>query len=136
MFKTTVQYIQSNMEVFLLPFASIILTGIWFLIWLTSAVCIFSVGTPEARTDFPFITNIVWSKGTRAVMVYHVFALLWINAFIVGGIQFIIGASTCIWYFECKTDSLGRFTLGRATWWFFRYNWPSVALGALIIAIC
>ena len=69
-------------------------------------------------------------------MIYHVFALLWINAFIIGCVKFIIGASTCLWYFTCKTDTEGRGTIGTATKWLFRYHWASIALGSLIIAIC
>jgi choline transporter-like protein 2/4/5 len=100
-FKTTVQYVQCNMEIFLLPLVSCILSGLWFVIWLTGAVYLFSVGEPTARDDFPFITEVKWSESTRGVIAYHAFALLWINAFIIGCVQFIIGASTCIWYFEC-----------------------------------
>jgi len=124
------------MEVFALPAVSTLLAGCWFVFWLASAVFIFSVGEPTARTDFPFITEVKWSEETRGIFAYHVFALLWINSFIIGSVQFIIGASTVIWYFEVKTDSKGRFTLGRAIWWLFRYNWASVAFGSFIIAIC
>jgi hypothetical protein len=89
------------MEIFALPLISCILSGIWFVIWLTGAVYLFSVGEPTARENFPFITEVKWSDSTRGVIAYHAFALLWINAFIIGCVQFIIGASTCIWYFEC-----------------------------------
>jgi Plasma-membrane choline transporter len=135
-FNTTALYIQSNMEIFVLPLASTIASAIWFLFWLFSAVYIFSVGTPTARTDFPFMTNIVWSRNTRAILLYHVFALLWVNSFIIASVQYIIAASSCIWYFEVATDTKGRFTLKRAAYWFFRYNWGSVAVGSLIVAIC
>lgn len=135
-FKTTVQYVQCNMEIFFLPAASTLLTGIWLVLWLSGAVFIFSVGTPVSRDGFPYITEVKWDNATRGVMAYFVFALLWINAFIIGSVQFIIGASTCIWYFEVKSDTKGKYTLKRATWWFFRYHWASIAFGSLIIAIC
>lgn len=69
-------------------------------------------------------------------MIYHVFALLWINAFIIGCVQFIIGASTCQWYFTVKTDSKGRNTIPTSISWLFKYHWASIAMGSLIIAIC
>ena len=134
-FKTTVQYVQANMEIFALPAISCFLTGIWFLIWLSGAVFIFSVGEPEARENLPFITEVKWDDNTRGIMAYHAFALLWINAFIIGCVQFIIGASTVIWYFEVNSDTKGKWTLKRAAWWLCRYHWPSVALGSLVIAI-
>jgi len=124
------------MEVFLLPALSSIVTGMWFVIWLSSAIFIFSVGTPTSRENYPYITEIKWSQETRGVFAWHVFSLLWINSFIIGSVQFIIGASTCIWYFTVKTDTKGRGTLRKATYWLFRYHWASIAFGSLIIAIC
>lgn len=135
-FQTTAQYIACNMHIFLLPAIAFIVTAIWYVIWLSSAIYIFAVGTPEARENYPFVTEIKWSDETRYVLIYYVFALLWISAFIVGAVQFIIGASTCMWYFTVKTDTGGKDTVRKATWWFFRYHWPSIALGSLIIAIC
>lgn len=135
-FKTTAQYIQATMEIFILPFLSFVICFIWFTIWLGSAVFIFSVGTPEPREEFPAVTEMKWNKYTRWVLFYHVFALFWINAYIIGSTQFIIGASTCMWYFTCKTDTKGKGTLPKAAWWWFRYHWATVAFGALIIAIC
>lgn len=123
------------MEIFALPAISCVLSGIWICIWMFSAVFLFSVGEPVAREGFPFITEMKWDDSTRGIIAYHAFALLWINAFIIGCVQFIIGASSCIWYFECKTDTKGRFTIRRAAWWLFRFHWPSIALGSLVIAI-
>lgn len=60
-FKTTAQYIQKNMIIFTLPAAASILSLIWYVIWLSAAIFIFSVGTPEAREDYPYITEIKWS---------------------------------------------------------------------------
>jgi hypothetical protein len=124
------------MEVFLLPMLSCVLTLLWACFWLFAAVYIFSVGEPTARTDFPFITDVQYDNKTRGVIAYHAFALLWINAFIVQCVQFVIGASTCLWYFEVSTDTKGKYTLGRAMYWLTRYHWPSVALGSFILAVC
>lgn len=135
-FKTTVQYVQNNMIIFVLPAAGTVVTGLWFLLWLSGAIFIFSVGEPTSREGFPYITEVKWDHYTRGIMVYFVFALLWITAFIIGSVQFIIGASTCIWYFECNSDTKGKNTLGRAIKWLFVYHWASIAFGALIIAIC
>jgi len=105
-------------------------------VWLVGAMFIFSVGTPEPREDYPFITEVKWDKNTRYVLIFYVFGLLWINAFLIGCSQFIIGASTCIWYFEVNTDSRGKGSVGRAFWWCIRYNMASVAFGSCIIATC
>jgi len=60
-FKTTAQYMQSNLKIYILPGIVTLLASIWFLFWLFAAVYIFSVGTPAPRKDFPYITNVKWS---------------------------------------------------------------------------
>jgi choline transporter-like protein 2/4/5 len=134
--ETTTDFVRDNMHIFILPAISTLLTGMWFVVWLSSAIFIFSVGTPTSRENFPFITEIKWSDETRGIFAFHVFALLWINAFIIGAVQFIIGAATCIWYFTITSPTKGAGSITKATKWFFRYHWPSVAFGSLIIAIC
>lgn len=124
------------MEVFFLPAISTLVCFVWYAVWLSAAVYIYSVGTPEPREDYPFITEIMWDENVRYILIYFFFCLLWVNAFIIGAVQFIIGASTCIWYFTVKTDTKGRGTLIHGVKWFFRYHWASIALGAMIIAIC
>lgn len=69
-------------------------------------------------------------------MIYYVFGLLWINAFVIGCCQFIVGASACIWYFEVNTDSKGRRTVLKGAHWLFRYHMGSVAFGSCLIAVC
>lgn len=135
-FSCTVQFIQNNPLVFALPILTAVVTVIWTAFWLVCVVFIFSVGDPEPRPGFPFITEMMWNDNTRGVLVYHVFALLWISAFIIGSCQFIIAGSTCIWYFECKSENKGRFAIARASKWLISYHWPSIAIGSLVIAIC
>lgn len=109
---------------------------IWFLIWLLAAIWIFSIGKPEPREKYPFVTEVKWEDSTRYMFVYHVFGLLWVNAFTIGCCQFIIGCSACIWYFEVSGPSQGKGTLRRATHWLFRYHLGSIAFGSCLIAIC
>jgi len=124
------------MHIFFLPIATFLITLVWYAFWIFTAVHVFSVGEPEPREGYEFITHVKWDKTTRYAFLYHLFGLLWVNAFIIGGTQFIIGASACIWYFECNSDTKGRGTVGRGFWWLFRYHLGSVAFGACIIAIC
>ena len=113
-----------------------LILSVWILFWLFAAVYIFSIGTPAPRQDFPYITEIKWSKSTRRVFVYHIFALFWINSFIIGCAQFAIGAATCFWYFEAKTETKGKGTVGRGVKLLLRYHMGSVAFGSLTIGFC
>ena len=100
-FKTTAQYVRSNLRIFILPFASYVIIGIWSVFWIGGAAFIFSVGTPTPRDDgYPFLSEVKWSRFTRGAFLFDVFGLFWINAFIIGVAQFIIGCSACLWYFE------------------------------------
>lgn len=134
--RTTARYVQNNMSIMLLPLVLSFIQMIWFLIWLLAAVYIASIGTPEPREMYPFITEVKWSDETRYVLIYHLFGLLWVNAFVIGCCQFIIGCSACLWYFEVSGPSQGKGTVRRATFWLFRYHLGSIAFGSCLIAIC
>lgn len=82
------------------------------------------------------MTEIKWTDMTKYIFFFQVFMLFWINAFIVGCSEFIIGASACIWYFECNSDTKGRGTVKTGARWLVRYHLGSLAFGAFTIAVC
>ena len=135
-YETTAEYVAKNLRIFLLPLCAYFVCAIWFACWLVSAVFVFSIGEPEAREGYEFITEVKWESTTRYIVVYQFFMLFWINAFIMGMCQFIIAASACIWYFEVGSDTGGSGTVGRGIYWAFRFHMGSVAFGAALIAIC
>ena len=105
-------------------------------VWLVSLVYVFSVGTPVPREDYPFITEVKWEDNTRYTVLYQIFMMFWMNAFIMGVSQFIIAASACIWYFEVESDTQGAGCVGRAIRWAWRYHLGSIAFGSFVIAVC
>ena len=135
-YQTTADYVTSNVRIYLLPFCAYITAGLWVACWLVSFIYVFSVGEPEAREGYPFITEIKWEDDTRYVIFYQLFMLFWMNAFIMGVAQFVIAASACIWYFEVGSDTGAHGCVGRGIKWAFRYHLGSVAFGAALIAIC
>lgn len=110
-------------------------TIVFWIVWILAAVWIFARGTPGPRDGMPYITEIKWEESTKWALAYHIFGFLWINAYLVGCTQFIIGASACMWYFECSTDTKGKGTVGKAITWLLIYHWGSVAFGSLIIGV-
>ena len=135
-FKTTSQYVQANMRIFLLPIISYFTIMVWALAWIFGAAWVFSIGNPEPRDDLPFLTEVKWNHTTRIAFFYDVFGLFWISAFIIGTTQFIIGCSACLWYFEQSGPSGGAGTVGKAFYWSYRYHLGSVAFGSFLIAVC
>lgn len=136
-YQATAEFVSKNLRIYLLPLLTYIIAAAWLIIWIVSFVYVFSVGEPTQRAaPYQFITEIKWDTNNRYVVIYQIFTLLWVNAWIMGMCQFIIAASACIWYFECNSDTGGRGVVGRGMWWGFRYHMGSVAFGAAVIAIC
>lgn len=137
-FETTSDYVTANMHILVVPIISYIVTLVWFLFWLWGAVYVFAAGYPEPRIEdnLPFVSIMRWDQTTEIAIWYDVFGLFWINAFVIGTAQFIIGASACMWYFEVSSETQGKGTVRRGLWWAFRFHLGSVAFGSAIIAIC
>lgn len=135
-YKTTSQYVSSNLRIQLLPLFSWFSLAIWGGVWIVCAVFVYSVGDLKQReAPYGFMSDVTWTDETRYMFLYQVFGLLWVAAFINGLCQFIIAASTCIWYFTVNTDTKGRGTVGTAFFWGFRYHMGSIAYGSFIIAV-
>ena len=83
-FKTTSQYVQANMRIFVLPILAYFAIMIWSFCWLFGAAWVFSIGNPVPRDDMPFATEVKWNHTTRISFFYDVFGLFWISAFIIG----------------------------------------------------
>ena len=66
---------------------------------------------------------------------YVLFALLWINAFLIGCAQFIIAASAATWYFSHSSETQGKGSTTIGIRWILRYHLGSIAFGSCIIAI-
>jgi len=136
-FKTTAMYIAANMQIFLLPLWGFVVCSLWLVIWFSGSIMVFSTGTPAPRdAPYAFLTEIKWTDLTKYVFFFQVFMLFWINAFIVGCTEFIIGCSAVIWYFECNSDSKGKGTVMTGFKWLLRYHLGSIAFGAFVIAVC
>ena len=135
-YSATAEYVASNLRIYILPIISYLVCGIWLAVWMVSAVYTFSIGEPTSREGYEFITEMKWEDNTRYIVLFQIFMLFWINAFIMGMVQFVIAASACIWYFECNSDTGGKGTVGRGTYWAFRFHMGSVAFGSALIAIC
>lgn len=135
-YKTTAQYVGANLRIFALPLFSWVCLAVWVLVWGFSIVHVASVGEVTQRAaPFSFTTEIMWTNDARYMVLYQVFGLLWVAAFINGLCQFIIAASACLWYFTVNTDTKGRGTVGTALYWGFRFHMGSIAFGSFIIAV-
>jgi hypothetical protein len=108
---------------------------VWCLLWFFGGMYMYTVGYAIPRPGFEFTTEIMWDPATKPIIVYYIFGLFWVNAFLIGATQFIIAAAAVIWYFDQGSDKKTD-CVGRGIWWLWRYHLGSIALGSMIIAIC
>lgn len=105
--KTTAAFIKDTPQVFLLPPICGVLVFIWLIVWMITAAYIGSVGTPAPDETFPMLTTIKWEENTRYAILYSLFGYLWINAFLISSLMFVIAATCGQWYFSCNSDADG-----------------------------
>lgn len=132
--KTASRFIMKTPQIFLVPVAASIFSVIWFVYWLVTYIYIYSVGTLEQNAATPF-ASIKWEPTTRYVIFYDVFGLFWVNAFIIGGTQFIIAFACTNWYFTSASDTFGSGSVLKGFLYLFRYHLGSIAFGSFIIAV-
>lgn len=76
-----------------------------------------------------------WEENTRYAILYSLFGYLWINAFIISSLMFVIAATCGQWYFSCTADTDGSGSTVKSIYWIVRYHLGSIAFGAFLIAL-
>ena len=61
--------------------------------------------------------------------------LFWITEFLSALFSYMLICGVCTWYFTSTHDSRGSFSLIRGLFWAFRYNFGSLSLGSLLLAV-
>jgi hypothetical protein len=117
--------------------AFFVIICVWIVFWVISAIWVYSVGDATKSSTNPILADMTWNNTTRYVWIYHLFGMFWISAFIIGCAQFIVGGTTCIWYFSHggASDDQSRSSMVVSMRWLFKNHVGSVAFGSLIIAI-
>ncbi len=128
------QFVFSSFWVLLVPIITILVVGCYFAYWIATVVYIYSIGTITQYNNTPF-ASVSWDDTTRNLWYYHLVALVWVTAFIIGILQFVIAATAAQWYFSWGTDQSGSGSTCKSLYWVFRYHLGSLAFGSLILTI-
>lgn len=83
-YKTTALFMRQNCSVIFVPFIFLLLIVIWIGFWVIGAIYLFSVGELIPREDITVVSTVKWTEETRYFFLYNFFALLWVNAFLIG----------------------------------------------------
>jgi len=131
--KAAADYVKDTPTVFLVPPVTVVILLIFYAFWSGAAVFLVSSGDFNPSTT-PFGT-ITFDKTLKRLLIYHLFGLLWVNAFIIAATQFVLASSTALWYFSQGTGQAAPATIRTSVKRLFRYHFGSIAFGSLILAI-
>jgi len=132
--KAAADYVKETPSAMLLPPVTVIVLCIFFGYWGVTAVYLISSGDATRFEDSAFGT-FEFDKDLQRLLIYHLFGLLWFNAFVIAATQFVLASSTCLWYFSQGTGQGAKGTIRKSIHRLLRYHFGSIAFGSLILAI-
>lgn len=128
-------FVWKVMSILFVPFVFFLIISLYFAYWIALSLFLYSTGD-VSPSQTVFWSNVTWDETTRYAWWYHVFALLYITAFIEAMAMFVYSSTACIWYFEQGgTDNHVNTPVLRSFWRVFRFHFGSLAFGSLIIAV-
>jgi len=132
--KAAADYVRNTLSVFLVPPVICLILVAFYVYWTITSVYLVSAGNVDTGNTVA-ITTFSYSTNLKRVMIYQLFGLLWVNAFVLASAQFIIASSTCLWYFSQGTGQKSSHTIRTSVYRLFRYHFGSIAFGSLILAL-
>ena len=125
--ETASEFVRKNFMILFFPlFVAISLIG-WYIYWVWAAVYIYSLSSTNSDDS---LTN-----NEKYMFYYHVFALLWINAFILAWATFVTASAACIWYFNHGHPDSKIAPIRTSLWRSIFYHMGSLAFGSFILAV-
>jgi hypothetical protein len=132
------EFILENKKIVLLPVVMYILCLPVIGWWTTATIYIYSMGTAK-YDEFNFVASIENTDQSDYMMLYMLFGLFWMIAFLIAVQIFTTSATTCLWYFTGHgSDSAGpkgTYSVWMAMKWGIRYHLGSLAFGSFIVAV-
>jgi len=132
--KAAADYVKETPSAMLLPPVTVIVLCIFYGYWGVTSVYLVSSGDATKIEDTAFGT-FEFDKTLQRLLIYHLFGLLWFNAFVIAATQFVLASSTCLWYFSQGTGQAAKGTIRKSIHRLLRYHFGSIAFGSLILAI-
>jgi len=132
--KAAADYVKDTPSIFLVPIVIGVILGGFFAFWAAAGVYLISSGDATRYSDSAFGT-FTYDKTLQRLLIYHLFGLLWFNAFVIASTQFILASSTALWYFSQGTGQEAPKSIRTSVKRLFRYHFGSIAFGSLILAI-
>jgi hypothetical protein len=132
--KAASDFVKDTPSVFILPPLTAVILTIFYAYWGGTAIYLISSGDASQIQNAPFGT-FEFDKTLKKLLIYHLFGLLWFNAFVMAATQFVIASTTALWYFSQGTGQNAPKTIRTSIKRLLRYHFGSIAFGSLILAI-
>jgi len=132
--KAAADYVKDTPSVFLVPPVTVVILLIFYAFWSSAAIFLVSSGDLSQMQDTSFV-SFQFDTRLKRLLIYHLFALLWVNGFIIAATQFVLASSTAIWYFSQGTGQPAPPSIRTSVSRLFKYHFGSIAFGSLILAI-
>jgi len=132
--KAAADYVKETPSAMLLPPITVVVLCLFYGYWGVTAVYLVSSGDATRIQDTAFGT-FEFDKTLQRLLIYHLFGLLWFNAFVIAATQFVLASSACLWYFSQGTGQGAKGTIRKSIHRLLRYHFGSIAFGSLILAI-
>lgn len=127
-------FVFSNFFVLLVPIIAIVISCGLIAYFIATLVFIYSIGDKQQYGNTPF-SSVDWDSTTNNLWYYQLVALIWVMAFVISVLQFVIAATAAQWYFSSTTDQHGSGSLCKSLYWTVRYHLGSLGFGSLILTI-
>jgi len=69
------------------------------------------------------------------MMYVQIFAFFWVYEFVQAIFSYVLIVAVSMWYFTSNQDTRGTFSMGTGFGWALFYNFGSLSLGSMILAI-
>lgn len=125
----------------LVPFFTFIFVVVWIATYIYALAYLASCGemTPKSITiagnTLGSYMVFEWTETEFYFMWFSLFMFLWVLFFILAANNFVHDVGVVSWYFTCREDKVGDFSICRGMWWLIRYNCGSVLFGSFLIAL-
>lgn len=133
--KTGTQFMRDVKTVLLVPPVFFLLTIAIYCYWIVASLFIYSSGEISDDDSSTSFSDIDLDTKTRNMFWFHLFGILWINAFLIALEQFILASTVAIWYFSVGSDAGVQRPISRSVYRAFRYHLGSLAFGSFILAV-
>jgi len=112
------------------------ITAFWMIMWMIACIAIILyvvTANSYSTKDGTGYIEYGFTEEQKTLLWYMVFAIFWGTQLLLAMLEFTIASNTAIWYLH-SGDAPG-WPLKKSIWRIFRYNFGSLALGSLIVAI-